>query len=254
MKIPSNEDGFEIKRGHKSKSSRRTPKWRSGTPIIGQFNRENIDKNKRTPFKSTPVTYIPKINLDKTDLAIISDKLRTILNNVWYYKIEVIVKSQKIFAEIFNSTSHFNFDGAEDEKNNLFIYRLKLIQEIMNSIQNQTEISNEFYEQLDIADKIRSFYLLKNNWDNDGAKGISKNIIDIALRLLRNNPNSVPCFTYPTFDGKIGIDFKKGNKRLEVKILSKDLIDCHVIENKRTLIYDEQSSFSNFENVYKVIK
>ncbi len=195
----------------------------------------------------------------------VSEQARIILKEIWFEdrngtgksfeKVNIMVAEANSALSVFMKWLFDNdfLELVDQEKFDLFTYRMNFMLEATMAIKEQRQISDEVYEKLSFSDKVMTFALLEDNWDDYGAKSVSKTAIKNALRFMSKYKVFNPCFVHATIDGKVGIDYKYESKRLETKVSSRDVIVCRILEDKKKIVLNKAVEQDNFVSIYKLI-
>ena len=106
----------------------------------------------------------------------------------------------------------------------------------LNNLDNLLE---DFYKNMEylknrkeIFDKLEQIMRLKDNWNNNGAKAISKEVYDTTYLLLKHCMYNLEIF--PTACDSIQLEYEKDNRYLEIECLS-DRYEIYIKEDERVL-------------------
>lgn len=112
---------------------------------------------------------------------------------------------------------------------------------------------NEIFERLD------EFSKLDDNWDNNGADPINKQVI-INTREIVNNLKNDPYFVAPIPWGAIQLEWESNNYYIEIEVQipenNKNIIDVFILNNNEenyNLIKKIEFEESEFETIIALI-
>jgi hypothetical protein len=150
-----------------------------------------------------------------------------------------------------DNKNHKIDSAIEDITIGLYFQRSVLFEEILRAIIDGTSLPRSIFDKLEEPiQKIKSLYLLKNDWDGYGAKKPSKEAISNAIKFLDFIP-SAPVFAYPTVEGKVGLDIVDAGKRFEFTVLNKDTVKYRIFtfddgdsQKRKLLESDKTTAFS----------
>lgn len=200
-------------------------------------------------------------------VSIAETKISTLIDKIWMYDDDIINECYPYLDELIYYIQDFIIldsawtkeykiihDSYKIKNLELFGNKLLTFQMAYQATKYEEEIPDEVYNLMSFKEKIQSFALLDYNWDDEGAEVVAKTSIKNALNFLRTFSHVEPCFVCATYEGKVGIDYKNGNLRLETQIISAERVKCIIIKDGKTIIYNEIVPQTDFPTVLKLIK
>jgi hypothetical protein len=115
----------------------------------------------------------------------------------------------------------------------------------------QMKVPSDEYKELSWEDKIRSFAVLPDNWDGEGAKIVAKTRILGAIEFLEKFPEEKDNLkmVFPSIIGSVGLVYYISDYRINVTFLSKDKVEISVLNQNGDLVSNDEMFVSDIESL-----